>query len=95
MKCPKCESSNIQSHILVEDKRSRNMKIALVVLLIALVIAFCLSSGNMFGFAILAVMISVPTALVLKIVLAFIPECKTIIFVCNECGEEFKKDQSK
>ncbi len=94
MKCPNCKSSNVQSHILVEDKRARNTKIKLIVLLIMMAIAFLISSNNLLIFAIIALVIVIPAGIVVRIILALIPARQKTLFVCNECGNEFEKDDA-
>ena len=92
MKCPNCQSSNVQSHIITEDKRSRNTKILLCVSLILIVIFFLLSGNNIGAFFISVIVFVMPICMVLKIVLIIIPARKKTLFVCNECGTEFENN---
>ncbi len=94
MKCPNCESSNIQSHIIVEDKVARNAQVVFIVTLVAIVLALVVYKYNpllIWHYGVYAIALMV----VLNIVLLLFPATTKTIFVCHECGEEFKKDQSK
>ena len=95
MKCPKCESENIQSHIIVGDKKARDTKIIFGVLL-GFIALFCLinlagGNTNMLFLAILGTVFAMPICIVLRIVLMFIPARQKTVFVCNNCGAEFAK----
>lgn len=92
MKCPNCQSSNIQSHIIPEDKRSRNTKILLCVALVLLLICFFISRKNLLVVMMCFVIFCLPICVVLRIILSIIPARNKTVFVCNNCGEEFDKD---
>ena len=95
MKCPHCGSEKIQSHIIVEDKRTRNAKIITCVFLglIAIMCLISLAGGidNVILPAIVGIFIAMPICLVLRVVLIFIPARQKTVFVCNSCGRKFNK----
>lgn len=93
MKCPNCHSSNIQSHIVTEDKHSRNSKILLAVLLPLILILLLFTGVNLSGllvFFVIFVIFIKPIGMLLKIILTVIPARKKTVFVCNDCGTEFE-----
>ena len=93
MNCPKCQSSNVQPYIISEDKKSRNAKALLIAFIgcIAIPTLVALIGGEHIGFGILfGIIIAVPVAVVLKIVLTIIPARQKTIFVCVNCGMQFK-----
>ena len=98
MKCPHCESTNIQSHVIIEDKESRNLKIVLGVILLCIGIPSIISllggDTNLLGSILIGLIVATPICLVLKIVLKIIPARKKTVFVCNECGAEFKQNEA-
>lgn len=94
MNCPNCHSSNIQSHIVTEDKRSRNAKILLAVLLPLLLILLLFTGANLGGllvFFVIFVIFVKPIGMLLKIILTIVPARQKTVFVCNDCGTEFEK----
>ena len=94
MKCPHCTSDNIQSHVIVEDKKSRNSTIITGVFVASIILWSLIALAgdiNMFLSIFAAVVLALPICLVLKIVLVFIPARQKIIFVCNNCGCEFDR----
>ena len=98
MKCPHCQSANIQSHVITEDKHSRNTKIMIAAVLLPIIILsvifLMLGETNLFIPIIIGVVIGAPLFLILKIVLIIIPARNKTVFVCNECGAEFKKSEA-
>ncbi|MBO4979166.1 MAG: hypothetical protein J6D16_02040 [Clostridia bacterium] len=93
MNCPKCQSLNVQPHLISEDKKSRNAKALLIAIIgcIAIPTLVALSGGEHIGYGILlGIIIAVPVVVVLKIVLTIIPARQKTIFVCADCGMQFK-----
>lgn len=93
MKCVNCQSENIQSHIVVEDKKSRNSKILLIIIgiyaLFALISLF--SGANFLATVLITFILAWPVVAITKLILVIIPAREKTIFVCNDCGHEFQK----
>ena len=94
MKCPNCQSSNIQSHVIVEDKQSRNLAISLIMLLFSIVLCLLLFGNDYTKFLSFGAIIVI-VLIILNIVLSIIPARHKVVFVCHECGTEFEKYGAK
>ena len=98
--CPKCSSLNI--HIQAVPNKTKRRFIRTIVLLIVFIIPlvwggyinrdYSISEGILLGILI-AVPLTIICALVITFVFKFIPEPYDTLFMCNNCGNNWRKNK--